>query len=63
MAPSAGMREAAAGSPTRVRNGTTTSCVNAGLTYAQLRFSHAVGYGFARRLLFRTVEPRSPARR
>ncbi|MBK3398784.1 MULTISPECIES: ABC transporter ATP-binding protein [Methylobacterium] len=33
-----------------------TSCVNAGLTYAQLRFSHAVGYGFARRLLFRTVD-------
>jgi hypothetical protein len=32
-----------------------TSCVNAGLTYAQLRFSHAVGYGFARRLLFRTA--------
>ncbi|WP_375462869.1 ABC transporter ATP-binding protein [uncultured Methylobacterium sp.] len=30
-----------------------TAVVNAGLTYAQLLFTHLTGYGFARRLLFR----------
>ncbi|MGU3538916.1 ABC transporter ATP-binding protein [Methylobacterium sp. A54F] len=33
----------------------TTSVVNAGLTYAQLLFTHLTGYGFARRLLARTI--------
>ena len=30
--------------------------VNAGLTYAQLRFTHLAGYGFSRRLLFRYLD-------
>ena len=33
----------------------TTAVANAGLTYAQLLFTHKVGYGLARRLLFRYV--------
>ena len=32
-----------------------TAVANAGLTYAQLLFTHRVGYGFARRLLFRYI--------
>ncbi|MFD0935989.1 ATP-binding cassette domain-containing protein, partial [Methylobacterium trifolii] len=34
----------------------TTAVVNAGLTYAQLLFTHLTGYGFARRLLFRYID-------
>ncbi|MBE7247453.1 MAG: ABC transporter ATP-binding protein, partial [Actinomycetospora chiangmaiensis] len=33
-----------------------TAVVNAGLTYAQLRFTHLAGYGFSRRLLFRYLD-------
>ncbi len=33
-----------------------TSLINAGLTFAQLLFSHLTGYGFARRLLARYVD-------
>jgi ATP-binding cassette, subfamily B, bacterial PglK len=34
----------------------TTAVVNAGLTYAQLRFTHLAGYGLSRRLLFRYLD-------
>ncbi|TXN61307.1 ABC transporter ATP-binding protein, partial [Methylobacterium sp. WL18] len=34
----------------------TTAVVNAGLTYAQLRFTHLAGYGFSRRMLFRYLD-------
>ena len=34
----------------------TTAVVNAGLTYAQLLFTHLAGYGFSRRLLFRYLD-------
>ncbi len=33
-----------------------TALVNAGLTYAQLLFTHLAGYGFSRRLLFRYLD-------
>ncbi|MGU3662512.1 ABC transporter ATP-binding protein, partial [Methylobacterium fujisawaense] len=33
-----------------------TALVDAGLTYAQLRFTHLAGYGFSRRLLFRYLD-------
>ncbi len=34
----------------------TTALANAGLTYAQLLFTHRTGYAFARRLLFRYLD-------
>lgn len=38
----------------------TTSVVNAGLTFAQLRFTNLTGYGLARRLLARYIDREPP---